>query len=105
MGDKILRMFQEWVEDGTTTIFNILSEFIFGYEGLNGFATNLYGVFVFFGGILLVVMVLVKIIIYQLSEADIWSIIIGIMKSSSMVLILQTLLYFIMDRFVQPLVL
>ena len=58
MGDKILRMFQEWVEDGTTTIFNILSEFIFGYEGLNGFATNLYGVFVFFGGILLVVMVL-----------------------------------------------
>lgn len=36
MGDKILRMFQEWVEDGTTTIFNILSEFIFGYEGLNG---------------------------------------------------------------------
>ena len=26
MGDKILRMFQEWVEDGTTTIFNILSE-------------------------------------------------------------------------------
>ena len=103
MGDKILRMFQEWVKDGTTTIFNILSEFIFGYEGLNGFVTNLYGVFVFFGGILLVVMVLVKIIIYQLSEADIWSIIIGIMKSSSMVLILQTLLYFIMDRFVQPL--
>ena len=94
MGDKILRMFQEWVEDGTTIIFNILSEFIFGYEGLNGFATNLYGVFVFFGGILLVVMVLVKIIIYKLSEAegsteaDIWSIIIEIMKSSSMVLIL-----------------
>ena len=109
MGDKILRMFQEWVEDGTTTIFNILSEFIFGYEGLNGFATNLYGVFVFFGGILLVVMVLVKILIYQLSEAegsaeaDIWSMIVGILKSSSMVLILPTLLYFIMDRFVQPL--
>lgn len=54
-------------------------------------------------------MVLVKILIYQLSEAegsaeaDIWSMIVGILKSSSMVLILPTLLYFIMDRFVQPL--
>lgn len=109
MGNRILEMFQEWVQDGTTTIFNILSEFVFGYEGLNGFATNLYGVFVFFGGILLVVMVLVKILIYQLSEAegsieaDIWSILMGIMKSSSMVLILPALLYFIMDQFVQPL--
>ena len=66
MGNRILEMFQEWVQDGTTTLFNILSEFIFGYDGLNGFATNLYSVFVFFGGILLVVMVLVKILIYQL---------------------------------------
>ncbi|MDE1548542.1 conjugal transfer protein TrbL family protein [Jeotgalibaca caeni] len=108
MGNRILEMFQEWVQDGTTTLFNILSEFIFGYDGLNGFATNLYGVFVFFGGILLVVMVLVKILIYQLSEAegsaeaDIWSIIINVLKSSSMVIVLPALLFFIMNQFVQP---
>ena len=108
MGNRILEMFQEWVQDGTTTLFNILSEFIFGYDGLNGFATSLYGVFVFLGGILLVVMVLVKILIYQLSEAegsaeaDIWSIIINVLKSSSMVIVLPALLFFIMNQFVQP---
>lgn len=54
-------------------------------------------------------MVLVKILIYQLSEAegsteaDIWSILVSIVKSSAMFLILPTLLYFIMDQFLQPL--
>ena len=70
MGNKILEMFQDWVQDGTMAIFNILSEFVFGYDGITGYATTLYGLFVFFGGILLVVMVLVKILIYQLSEAE-----------------------------------
>lgn len=108
MGNKILEMFQDWVQDGTMAIFNILSEFVFGYDGITGYATTLYGLFVFFGGILLVVMVLVKILIYQLSEAegsteaDIWTILVNIVKSSSMVLILPAFLYFIMDQFVKP---
>lgn len=109
MGEKIASMFQEWITDLLETTFNMLGNLIFDHDALSGFFSQLYGIFVAFGGVMLVTIALAKVLIFLLSEADgsreasAWGMIVDSFKASAMVLILPLILIFSLDMIVYPL--
>ena len=51
MGNKILEMFTNWLKDLVNIFINFLSNILFNYDGLAGYALKAYNLFVFLGGI------------------------------------------------------
>ena len=109
MGAKVAEMFKEWITDLLETTFNLLGKLIFDHDALSGFFSQIYGIFIAFGGVMLVTIALTKVLIFLLSEAEgsreatVWGLIIDSFKASAMVLILPLILIFSLDMIVYPL--
>lgn len=100
MGERIFKMFSDWITDLLETTFNLLGKLIFDHNALSGFFSQLYGIFIAFGGVMLVTIALAKVLIFLLSEAEgsrdasVWGLIVDSFKASAMVLILPLILIF-----------
>lgn len=108
LGEMILEMFTDWLKDLTSIFISFLEEVLFNYDGLSGYALKAYELFVYFGGLLLVVVALTKVISQMLSEgegsqeADIWWTITQSVKSGGLLVIMPFAVSFTMKRIVQP---
>ncbi|MBC1228624.1 conjugal transfer protein TrbL family protein [Listeria booriae] len=107
--DKISEMVQGWVEDTLEAVFNFFAKILFNPEGLSGFFATLYKVFVGIGGAVLVCIILFRIVVFMLSEAEgsreanVGELIIATLKASAMVLVLPFMTFFSSKYIVQPL--
>lgn len=103
----LIEMFHDWLTDILTAIFNFLAEVLFDHKAMSGLFENVYGIFVVFGGTLLVAIVLFRIISSMLNEAEggearLAEILISTIKASAMVLILPFMLYLVVNKIVYP---
>lgn len=109
MGNKILEMFTNWLQDLVDMFVNFLQNILFNYDGLAGYALKAYNLFVFLGGILLVAVCLGKVITQLLSEAEgsqeanIWWTIIQSVKAGALLVLMPLVISLCMNYIVKPL--
>lgn len=106
--DKVMEMIDDWLNDMLTAVFKFLAEVLFNHEALSGLFLDVYSVFAVFGGVLLVVIVLFRILNAMLNEAtnhegNISEIIMSSIKASAMVFLLPVILYFVVREILYPL--
>lgn len=106
--DKVMEMFDDWLNDMLTAVFKFLAEVLFNHEALSGLFLDVYSVFAVFGGVLLVAIVLFRILNAMLNEAtnhegNISEIILSSIKASAMVFLLPVILYFVVKEILYPL--
>ena len=108
MGNKILEMFTNWLKDLVNIFINFLSNILFNYDSLAGYALKAYNLFVFLGGILLVAVCLGKVITQLLSEAEgsqeanVWWTIVQSVKAGALLVLMPIVISLSMNYIVKP---
>ena len=108
IGEKVLTMFTEWLQDLVDIFVNFLQHILFNYDGLGGYALKAYNLFVFFGGIMLVAVCLGKVITQLLSEAEgsqeanIWWTLVQSVKAGGLLVLMPLVISLSMNYVVKP---
>ncbi|KKE78672.1 hypothetical protein DTX80_17820 [Bacilli bacterium] len=111
IGEKIQEFFIDFINDVMERTFDLISKLLFSSEGMTGFFSELYGIFVGVGAMLMVCIVLFKIIQGLLEsaasgesqEVHMGHTIVDTLKACAMIPILPFLLWFIVGNIVYPL--
>jgi len=108
IGERIKNMFLDWIISAIEMAVEFLQKTLFNYEGLAGIALDAYNLFIFLGGLLLVVLALAKIINQLVSEAegsqeaDIWFTLVSSFKAGGHIVIMPFIISIVMNGMVQP---
>lgn len=112
MGERIRDWILDFILDVAQGLVEAFVEFLenilFNYEGLAGIALDAFNFFVWFSGLLLVVICLAQVINQLLSEgegsqeANIWHTIIGSVKAGALLVIMPFAVSFTMNNFIAP---
>lgn len=109
VGDWILETITEWVTELVEIFISFLQNVLFSYDGLGGIALEAYNMFVWFGGLLLVVVALGTVITQIISEteesqeADIWRTLVGSVKAGALLFIMPVTIGVVMNGIIEPL--
>ncbi|MEY8291565.1 conjugal transfer protein TrbL family protein [Carnobacteriaceae bacterium 52-44] len=108
IGESIKNMFLDWIISAIEMAVEFLQNTLFNYDGLAGVALEAYNLFVFVGGLLLVVLALGKVIRQLLSEAegsqeaDIWFTLVNSFKAGIHIVFMPFIISITMNGIVQP---
>lgn len=106
---KLMDMIGDWIHSVLSAVFKFLAEVLFNHKEMAGLFEEIYGIFVVFGGVLLVAIILFRIISGMLSEGAetgevrVSELLIASFKASIMVFLLPFLLYLVVNKIVYPL--
>src|SRR5699024_9881582 len=106
IGESIKNMFLDWIISAIEMAVEFLQNTLFNYEGLAGIALDAYNLFIFLGGLLLVVLALAKIINQLVSEtegsqeADIWFTLVSSFKAGGHIVVMPFIISIVMNRMV-----
>lgn len=107
--NNLLETITGWLEQLADFFVQFLENTLFNYDGLGGIALDAYNLFVWLGGLLLVVICLITVINQLVSEgegsqeANLWHTLIGSVKAGSLIVIMPFIISFTMNNFIQPL--
>lgn len=108
IGDWILETITSWLVELVEIFISFLQNVLFNYNGLGGIALQAYNFFVWFGGLLLVVVALGTVITQIISEtetsqqADVWRTLVGSVKAGGLLFILPVAIAFVMTGIIKP---
>jgi len=108
LGDWILETITEWLIELVEIFISFLQNVLFSYDGLGGIALEAYNMFVWFGGLLLVVVALGTVITQLISEteesqeADIWRTLVGSIKAGALLFIMPVTIGVVMNGIIEP---
>jgi len=106
--NSLLETITGWLEQLANFVVQFLENTLFNYDGLGGIALDAYNLFVWLGGLLLVIICLITVINQLVSEgegsqeANIWHTLIGSVKAGSLIVIMPFIISFTMNNLVQP---
>lgn len=108
--ERIQEFLEEIIADVLERSFMFISEILFSQEGLTGFFQEVYNVFLAFGAILMVCIILFRLIqtliagtAGDIDQSDIGELVLRTMKACIMIPVLPMILWFVVGQIVYPL--
>jgi len=98
----------KWIQSLIQDILQFINQFVFNYDGVAGYALEIYNLFVWLGGLLMVTLALGKVILQIISEgegsqeASVYWVLVQAVKGSSLIFIMPIIISFIMNNLVMP---